>query len=108
MGRILCEKHGEQSFYQICEHHYADVCNGIKSKVLTTGIFAYKICENCYEKYSFKEIENYTIDEVLKLPEAAATTIETLVSQKHDLVSVKGICVQCYQEKLNSFNEDKN
>ncbi|MBC8753479.1 hypothetical protein H2O64_02270 [Kordia sp. YSTF-M3] len=96
MGRLICEKHGEQSFFETCEHHYVDIINGVKSEVYTIQILNLKICTNCYNTYHFGEISKLNIEEMLSTSEAGKN--EKLVTEKYNSIGRKGFCSECYLE----------
>lgn len=98
MGKVICKEHGEQSFYEICEHAYSDFNNGIKSQTLYVEILDLKLCQNCYETHSFNEIDKLKIEQVLNLKTSESEKIEKTLTEKYNLINRKGICVQCYLE----------
>jgi formate-dependent nitrite reductase cytochrome c552 subunit len=103
MGRLICEKHGEQSFFETCEHHYTDIMNGVKSEVHTIEILSLKICANCYDTYCFEAIHKLNIEEVLRTSES--DKVEKLLAEKYNTISRKGFCSECYLELITDNSE---
>ncbi len=96
MGKIICHRHGEQSFHEICEHLYSCFVNGIKSPVHSIGILNLRLCANCYETHTFKEINNLSIEKIHNASDSRQ--IEETLTNKYNLINKKVVCAECYSD----------
>ena len=109
MGLIICKIHGDQFFYECCEHIYKDFKSG---KILPNEsiniLNDLKVCETCYAKYSFPEISEYKLHEVLELDDKSGYQLEKKVFKKYELINRRSICVKCYEETATTPNQADN
>ena len=99
MGIILCRKHGEQFFIEVCRHYFDAFDQDIIIDSSDKNPLHIKICRTCYEELSFKEIENISLEKLIGLPPSKITKIESLIHQKYDLLETRAICSKCHNHK---------
>lgn len=97
MGVIECEKHGRQSFYEVCQHIYEDFQNGELMSVYEMPLKVF-ICVECKNKIKPEELGSLTIEEILKLPEEEARKYELKFNSKYDNLKRNVICFECAME----------
>jgi len=99
MGLILCNKHGGQGFFEICEHIQADLNNGIYPTMIKFPIFNVKVCQDCYDNISAHEIPDISLDELFSnYSEQDIDKIDKSVQIKYNQINRSAICTICNLE----------
>lgn len=99
MGIIQCDKHGYSGFYDACEHIYTDLCESRYPDMKSIPVLDTRICEQCDQLLDTSDIPDYTIDELIALPEHQVEEVERRLSQKYNLIPNRGqFCVNCANE----------
>ncbi|MEM9024881.1 MAG: hypothetical protein AAGB22_14135, partial [Bacteroidota bacterium] len=107
MGIIRCEKHGDTSFYDACEHVHADLRAGRYPKMVSFPCFETKICEACTEMLDLSDIPDYFPEDIGDLSDEQINHLELRLGAEYERIPNRGqFCVQCAEElrmKTNSY-----
>jgi hypothetical protein len=100
MGIVKCTIHGQQGFYEMCEHIWNDLENGINPNMKTMPVLHTQVCEDCYNLLNMQEIEGITIDDILELPEAEGLELEEKVTAKYNKIERRINCIECINQTI--------
>ncbi len=103
MGIIICHKHGESGFLEVCAHIHMDLKNGIYPIMNDMPVLSAKVCDDCYKMLELDEFGSLNMDDLLKLPDDEANIITAKLEKKYDLIPNRSIhCIHCVEEIKNN------
>ena len=100
MGIIKCNIHGNQSFYEVCEHIWDSFENNIVPKMKDLPILTTKICDRCYADNDVGNITDLSFEDILKLPEVEQDKIENNINSKYANLNRRAKCIECLNTLL--------
>jgi len=95
MGKIRCLIHGDQYFYEVCEHIWDSFQNEIFPKMYDLPVLQTKICDNCYSNYKIEELGALNLNKFISLTEKEQIYIEEKINTKYDKIKTKATCIEC-------------
>lgn len=104
MGIILCQKHGRQGFYEVCEHiddkYKQDIYSHHRNFRLGS-FYGIRICDECWKTHdldNFQEFSEIDMEEFLDLPDEIAKKTEDKWNKVYDSINRCCWCIQCIAE----------
>ena len=99
MGAVLCDKHGQQGFYEMCEHVHDSLNQGIYPEMKEITLLNTLVCPDCYEKLKMGRIPEMTLNELIELDDKTGKEIDTLATDIYNRIPVrKAMCIKCVAE----------
>jgi len=100
MGIITCSVHGNQGFYEVCEHIWGDFEKGVFPEMKEISMLGTKICNNCYLRFEneIKQFDGLSFERVLDFNEKEQLNIENKVSLIYDSIKTKLKCTECVNQ----------
>ena len=95
MGLIICDKHGGQGFYEVCEHLHSDLENGVYPEMKELPLLRVKICDDCYQRIGANELPCISFDECINNVDSISEEVEELASAKYKQINRFAICRIC-------------
>ena len=100
MGVIICDKHGEQYFSEVCLHIHEAIEKEISVPCFNIKVLNLKVCKSCFFEYDFESIADLNVEKLLRLDESEQEWYEKIISKKYNQVDRKGICSKCFADLL--------
>ena len=98
MGLVICNKHGEQGFFEVCEHLYNDLNKGVYPEMKELSLLRVKVCEDCYDRNEIDKLPQISLSEVLTDPEAVSEEEVYLAYTKYKQIKRFASCRLCAME----------
>lgn len=98
MGLVICNKHGEQGFFEVCEHLYNDLNKGVYPEMKELSLLRVKVCEDCYNKYEINKLPLVSLSDVLNDPDAVSDEDFELAHNKYKQIKRFVFCRICAME----------
>jgi hypothetical protein len=113
MGIIVCEKHGDQGFYEVCGHIDEEYKRNIYHKYRRFNLSVLGgplVCDECWRIYNldrFQDFSKMTEEKFFDLDEGMAKQFEDEWDKVYNLIDRRCWCVQCVAE-IQVRQERKN
>lgn len=98
MGLIICNKHGEHGFFEVCEHIYNDLKKGVYPEMKELSLLRVKVCEACYDRNGISELPKISLSDALHNPEAVSEEEVDLAYTKYKQIKRFCFCRLCAKE----------
>ena len=98
MGIINCPIHGRQSIYEMCEHTWESLENGIIPEMKELPVLHTKICSKCFEDNNVGELGKVTFGDISELSEEGQLIFSEKVSSIYDGLKRKVGCIECINQ----------
>ncbi|NQY05969.1 MAG: hypothetical protein HRT68_07130 [Flavobacteriaceae bacterium] len=99
MGKVICEKHGEQGIISVCSHVHDAHLNKTKLLIQAITPLYIHVCSVCYYEHNIPEIEKVTIEDVVALQnQEKINRIEKLALKVEEAIGKEYLCGGCFQE----------
>lgn len=98
MGLVICNKHGKQGFFEVCEHIYADLNKDIYPEMKELSLLRVKVCDDCYDRNKISELPQISLYDVLENPEAVSEEEAGLAYSKYKQIKRFCFCRICAME----------
>ena len=104
MGVVICRKHGQQGFDEVCEHIDDEYKKGIyqeHNEFWQSEMYCMLVCDECWRFYDldrFREMSKMPLDEFLDLDDEKIKPVEDEWREIYDSVNPRLWCVQCVAE----------
>ncbi len=106
MGRIICEDHGVQPFYEMCIHLFDALESGIWPEMKTLPIIDTYLCQSCFDEYRIEKRPIFSLEDFSTLSTDQQEKIEKQITTIYDTLELKGKCVECV--KAIQLQDTKN
>ena len=98
MGLVICNKHGEQGFFEVCEHIYGDLNKGEYPEMKELSLLRVKVCDDCYDRNGINELPKISLNDALNDPEAVSDKEVELAYTKYKQIKRFVFCRICAME----------
>src|SRR5690606_9735371 len=98
MGLVICNKHGEQGFFEVCEHLYNDLNKGVYPEMKEFPLLRVKVCEDCYDRNEVNKLPQISLSDVLNDPETVSEEEAELAYTKYKQIKRFVFCRICAME----------
>lgn len=98
MGLIICNKHGEQGFFEVCEHIYSNFNKGVYPEMKELSLLRVKVCDDCYDRNEINKLPQISLYDTLADPEAVSDKEVELAYTKYKQIKRFSFCRICAME----------
>lgn len=97
MGKVKCEQHGLQPFFEVCEHVYDSFKQEVRIDAFKMPLHIL-ICMDCKDRIKAEELNDFAIEAIMDMSEEEYEKYELKFVEKYNQLSRRVICVKCASE----------